>query len=113
MGTTDLLITKVGFQRIIRELTAEVVKKINDPKRKRSQAAGQEGDKEVDKTDEEKPFIAYRFESQALVALQEAAEQYLVGLFEDSNQCALHAKRVTIQTRDLQLVRRIRGFEKE
>lgn len=40
---------------------------------------------------------------------QEAAEAYLIGLFEDSNLCAIHAKRVTIMTKDIQLARRIRG----
>jgi histone H3 len=41
--------------------------------------------------------------------LQEAAEAYLVGLFEDTQFCALHAKRVTIMPKDMQLARRIRG----
>ena len=40
---------------------------------------------------------------------RQAAEAYLVGLFEDTNLCALHAKRVTILPKDLQLARRIRG----
>ena len=50
-----------------------------------------------------------RFQSSALLALQEAAEAYLVGLFEDTNMCAIHAKRVTIMIRDIWLARRIRG----
>ena len=50
-----------------------------------------------------------RFQSLALLALQEAAEAYLVALFEDTNACAIHAKRVTIKPRDLALARRIRG----
>ena len=50
-----------------------------------------------------------RFQSQAVLALQEASEAYLVGLFEDSNLCAIHAKRVTIMPKDIQLARRIRG----
>lgn len=50
-----------------------------------------------------------RFNSVALLALQEAAEAYLVGLFEDTNLCAIHAKRITIQPKDIQLARRIRG----
>jgi histone H3 len=50
-----------------------------------------------------------RFQSSAIAALQEAAEAYLVGLFEDSNLCAIHAKRVTIMPKDIQLARRIRG----
>ena len=47
---------------------------------------------------------------EALAALQEACEAYLVHLFEDSNLCAIHAKRVTIMVKDIQLARRIRGF---
>ncbi|CAL9760502.1 unnamed protein product [Musa acuminata subsp. burmannicoides] len=50
-----------------------------------------------------------RFQSHAVLALQEAAEAYLVGLFEDTNLCAIHAKRVTIMPKDIQLARRIRG----
>jgi histone H3 len=50
-----------------------------------------------------------RFQSFALMALQEAAEAYLVSLFEDTNLCAIHAKRVTILPKDIQLARRIRG----
>jgi histone H3 len=49
-----------------------------------------------------------RFQS-AVLALQEAAEAYLIGLFEDTNLSAIHAKRVTIYPRDLQLARKIRG----
>ena len=48
-------------------------------------------------------------QSGAILALQEAAETYLVGLLEDSNLCAIHTKRVTIMPRDIQLARRIRG----
>ncbi|TKR68410.1 hypothetical protein L596_024399 [Steinernema carpocapsae] len=50
-----------------------------------------------------------RFQSFAVLALQESAEAYLVGLFEDTNLCAIHAKRVTIMPKDIQLTRRIRG----
>ena len=50
-----------------------------------------------------------RFQSSAVMALQEAAEAYLVSLFEDTNLAAIHAKRVTIQPKDLQLARRLRG----
>ena len=76
--STDLLIRKLPFQRVVREIAQDI------------------------KTD-------LRFQSSALMALQEAAEAYLVGLFEDSNLCAIHAKRVTIMPRDVQLARRIRG----
>lgn len=50
-----------------------------------------------------------RFQSAAIFALQEAAEAFLVELFEDANLCAIHAKRVTLQAKDIQLARRIRG----
>jgi len=50
-----------------------------------------------------------RFQSSALLALQDAAESYLTGLFEDANLCAIHANRVTILKKDLDLARRIRG----
>lgn len=76
--STDLLIRKLPFQRLIREIAQEF------------------------KTD-------LRFQSSAILALQEAAESYLVSLFEDTNLCAIHAKRVTIMPKDMQLARRIRG----
>jgi histone H3 len=50
-----------------------------------------------------------RFQSHALLALQEASEAYLVSLFEDANLAAIHAKRVTIFPKDIHLARRIRG----
>ena len=50
-----------------------------------------------------------RFQGSALLALQEISETYLVTLFEDTNLCAIHAKRVTITPKDLHLARRIRG----
>ena len=50
-----------------------------------------------------------RFQQSAIYAIQEAAEAYLTGLFEDTNLCAIHAKRVTVFPKDLQLARRIRG----
>ena len=50
-----------------------------------------------------------RFQSSAIMALQEATEAYLVSLFEDTQLCSIHAKRVTIMPKDIQLARRIRG----
>ncbi|KAL9657474.1 hypothetical protein ABK040_016741 [Willaertia magna] len=50
-----------------------------------------------------------RFQASAIEALQEASEAYMVGLFEDTNLCAIHAKRVTIMPKDMILARRIRG----
>ena len=76
--STELLIRKAPFQRLIREIAQEY------------------------KSD-------LRFKSAAISALQESAESYLTGLFEDTNLCAIHAKRVTIMPKDLQLARRIRG----
>lgn len=76
--STELLIRKLPFQRLVREVAQEFKAEL-------------------------------RFQSQAVLALQEAAEAYLVGLFEDTNLCAIHAKRVTIMPKDVQLARRIRG----
>jgi histone H3 len=50
-----------------------------------------------------------RFQANALVALQEASEAYIVGVLEDAGTCALHAKRVTVMKADMQLARRMRG----
>jgi len=50
-----------------------------------------------------------RFQAQSLMALQEASEAYLVGIFEDANLCAIHANRVTLMKKDMDLARRIRG----
>ena len=83
--STELLIRKLPFQRLVREIAS---------------------DSEVIKS----PLCGkVRFQSAAIMALQEAAEAYLVGLFEDTNLCAIHAKRVTIMPKDIQLARRICG----
>ncbi|KAH7848458.1 hypothetical protein Vadar_002994 [Vaccinium darrowii] len=50
-----------------------------------------------------------RWTAEALVALQEAAEDYLVHLFEDAMLCTIHAKRVTLMKKDWELARRIGG----
>uniref|UniRef100_UPI00398F69B4 histone H3-like n=1 Tax=Pristiophorus japonicus TaxID=55135 RepID=UPI00398F69B4 len=76
--STELLICKLPFQRLVREIAQDVKTNL-------------------------------RFQSSAVMALQEASEAYLVGLFEDTNLCAIHAKRVTIMPKDIQLARRIRG----
>ena len=55
------------------------------------------------------PSVQVRFQPTALAALQEAAENFLVGLFEDVNLLAVHAKRVTVMPRDIRLALRIRG----
>ena len=79
--STDLLIRKLPFARLVREVASYFT-----------------------------PLhVQMRWQAAALEALQEAAEAYLVGLFEDSNLCTIHAKRVTVMVRDIQLARRIRG----
>ena len=81
---TDLLIRKLPFQRLVREVAQKI-----------------------------KPDL--RFQSPAILALQEASESFLVTMFEDVNVCAIHAGRVTIQPKDIKLWNRmIRGnFVKE
>ena len=82
--STELLIRKLPFQRFVREIANDEVSMSKHPN-------------------------GMRWQSMAVIALQEAAEAYLVGLFEDSNLNAIHAKRVTIMPKDIQLARRIRG----
>ncbi len=77
--SSDLLLRRAPFQRLVREIAQNLG--LDD----------------------------LRFQVSALAAVQEAAEAYLVGLMEDTNVCALHAKRVTIMPKDMQLARRIRG----
>ena len=76
---TDLLIRRLPFARLVREVQTYFFRK------------------------------PYRWQAEAMSALQEAAEAHLVGLFEDANLCTIHAKRVTIMPKDIQLARRIRG----
>lgn len=76
--STELLIRKLPFQRLCREIAESIIANL-------------------------------RFQAATMSVLQEAAEAYLIGLFEDTNLCAIHAKRVTIMPRDIQLARRIRG----
>ena len=80
--STDLLIRKLPFQRLVREV-AQTMK------------------------------ADVRFQTHAILALQEAAEAYLTSLFEDTNLCALHAKRITIMPKDIHLARRIRGEDNQ
>eukprot|EP00979_Chaetoceros_neogracilis_P004149 scaffold728_cov197-Chaetoceros_neogracile.AAC.3 len=65
--------------------------------------------REVRKYQKSTDLLFIRKESTAVLALQEAAEAYLVGIFEDNDLCAIHAGRVTIMQRDIQLARRIHG----
>ena len=86
--SNELLIRKAPFQRVVKDILR--------------------GDSVA------MPFNTdgYRMQSAAVAALQEAAEAYLVGLMEDTNLCALHAKRVTITPKDMRLARRLRGEDK-
>ena len=81
--STDLLLLKLPFSRLVREISMYILP----------------------------PHASdgLRWQSQAIQALQEASEAFLVHLFEDTNLCAIHAKRVTIMQKDIQLARRIRG----
>ncbi|RWR98899.1 histone H3.3-like protein [Dinothrombium tinctorium] len=77
--STENLIPRAPFQRLVREIT---------------QSINIEG---------------LKYQTAALLALQEAAEAYIVNLFENTNLLAIHAKRVTIMPKDMQLAIRIRG----
>jgi histone H3 len=77
--STDLLIRKLPFARLTREITNNLAPE---------------------------PF---RWTAEGLLALQEATEDFIVHLLEDTNLCAIHAKRITIMPKDMQLARRIRG----
>lgn len=79
--STDLLISKIPFARLVKEVTDEFVM--------------------------ENQHIQWH--SMAILALQESSEAYLVGLLEHANLLALHAKRITLMKKDVQLARRIRG----
>ncbi|CAM9582712.1 uncharacterized protein LOC144937845 [Lampetra fluviatilis] len=79
--STDLLLRKLPFSRLVRELTCRLT------------------------------VHPLNWQSFALLALQEATEAFLVKLFEDSNLCTIHGKRVTLFPRDMQLARRIRGID--
>ncbi len=80
--TYALLIPKLPFQRLVREIAQDLNKKM-------------------------------RFQQSAMAALQEGAEAYMVGLLEDANLAAIHAKRVTIMPKDIIMAKRIRGTRDE
>ena len=82
--STDLLLRKLPFARLVREIQQQIT-----------------GNNEL------------RWQASAILALQEAAEAHLIGLFEDCNLCAIHAKRITIMPKDMSLARRIRGPYRE
>ena len=87
-STTENLIKRTPFQRLIREISQEYRICPDGPGT---------------------PSVQVRFQSTAIAALQEVAENYIVGLFEDVNLLAIHARRVTIMPRDIRLALRIRG----
>jgi histone H3/histone H3-like centromeric protein A len=86
--TMDLLIKKAPFIRLVREITYACTSGVL--------FGG--------------PVVTdYKWSKGGLAAIQEAAEQYLTLLFEDANLLAIHARRVTIQQKDMQLARRLQG----
>lgn len=104
--TFDLLIRKLPFQRLVREIamvwiycntSCHIQYKFYTIK-----YISHSNTTQAFKTD-------VRFQASAMGALQEATEAYLVSLFEDTCLCAIHGKRVTILPKDMQLARRIRG----
>ena len=84
--STDLLICKVPFQRLAREVLQDLNKPGSYPR-----------------------VNAERFQATSLLAIQESVEAFSVRLFEDVNLCAIHARRVTNMPKDMQLALRIRG----
>lgn len=99
-ASTDLLIKKLPFQRLVREIAQDFKVKLTldylpSTHNGRLLSSGEQA--------------GLRFQSSAIMALQEASEAYLISLFEDFNLAALHAKRVTIMPRDILLARRLRG----
>lgn len=82
--TTDLQLKKAPFRRLVREVANELVNMSSFPN-------------------------GARIQDVALIALQEAAEAYLVKLYEDTNLTCIHRRRVTIEPKDIQLARRVRG----
>ena len=86
--STENLIKRTPFQKLIREISQEY--------RICPEGPGT-------------PSVQVCFQSTAIAALQEAAENFIVGLFEDVNLLAIHARCVTIMPRDIHLALHIRG----
>ena len=86
--STENLITKTPFQKLIREISQEYQICPDGPGT---------------------PSVQVCFQSIVIAALQLAAENFLVGLFEDVNLLAVHTRRVTVMPQDIRLVLRIRG----
>jgi histone H3 len=105
--TTKLLIPKLPFANLAREITVDVARELN--KHKYFERDGTEYLRNTPKGCELTLPVDLRWQSTALLATQEASEAYLTGVDEDANLCAIHGKRVTIMPKDIQLARRIRG----
>ena len=80
-NSVDTLIPKASFARLVKQVSSDI---------------------SIDQN--------FRWTSDAMQVIQSAAEDYMVGLFEDSYLCAMHCKRITLMSQDLQLARRIRGI---
>jgi len=127
--STDLLIRKLPFQRLVREIAQGTFTRTRSSSKANThtQSVSTRAVHPYSTTLTPTPAVSaliscvfclydspdfkndLRFQGSGILALQEAAESYLVGLFEDTNLCAIHAKRVTIMPKDMQLARRIRG----
>ena len=97
--TTNMLISRSGFQRLARDMCQQVSQEKFDEWK-----TGQ-----VKYIDGWEPPQMYRMEVQGLACLQEACEGLLVAMMEEMNHSAIHAKRVTIMPKDLALVSRLSG----
>ena len=84
--STDLLIRKLPFQRLAREILQDLNNPGSYPR-----------------------LTAERFQATSLLAIQESVEAFSIRLFEDVNLCGIHARRVTNMPKDMQLALRIRG----
>lgn len=78
--STELLLRKLPFQRVVREITQGLDGRTKD----------------------------LRYQHSAMLALQEFVENDVISLFEDTNLCAIHAKRVTVMPKDMNLAKRLR-----
>ena len=105
---TELLIRKAPFQRLVREI-AQDLKKSDLRFQSTAVLALQEVSWDAVLVLVLHVFIILLFVVSLDCIYQQAAEAYLIGLFEDTLLCAVHAKRVTIMPKDMQLARRIRG----
>ena len=86
--STECLIKRTPFNKLIKEISQEYRVCTDGPG---------------------KPSVQVRFQLTALAALQEAAENFIVGLFEDVNLLAVHARRVTVMPQDIRLALRLQG----